>query len=81
MYQREMVYTVIALSQILQDRMNTVVSQIDSVLAEMNGKAPLRDRPVFTDKPVLKKSAADTVKASSPDPGYEIIPESRNRRK
>jgi len=80
-YQREMVYTVIALSQILQDRMNTVVSQIDSVLAEMNGKAPLRDRPVFTDKPVLNKSAADTVKASSPDSGYEIIPESRNRRK
>lgn len=78
-YQREMVYTVVALSQILQNNMNTVVSQIDSVLAAMNGEAPRPETPAAA--PAPSTAARDTAVTRQQDPGYEIIPEEKIRRK
>jgi ABC-type uncharacterized transport system auxiliary subunit len=80
-YQREMVYTVIALSQLFEDQMNTVVGQLDSLLALMGGDFPRQDRPEGIPAPSQNQAAGDSVKTKAPDPGYEIIPESRIRRK
>ncbi|MHB9030402.1 MAG: ABC-type transport auxiliary lipoprotein family protein [Candidatus Latescibacterota bacterium] len=80
-YQREMVYTVIALSQVFENQMNTVVGQIDSLLATMGEDFPRQERPVVTSTPAPGTAGGDSVKTNAPDPGYEIIPESRTRRK
>jgi ABC-type uncharacterized transport system auxiliary subunit len=80
-YQREMVYTVIALSQIFENQMNSVVGQIDSLLASMDGGLPRRERPAVTSAPDKGKDQADSLKVKAPDPGYEIIPENRIRPK
>lgn len=78
-YQKEMVYTVIGLSQIMQSQMNSVVSQLDSLFASLGGGAPMKGQPVKVQEP--RKAAEDTSKAKKEDTGYEIIPESRIKRK
>ncbi len=79
-YQREMVYTVIALSQIFQNQMNAVVSQLDSVLTVVNGEQiPEQDVPAIRPSPLPAQS--DTSSAARKDPGYEIIPEDSIRRR
>lgn len=77
-YQKEMVYTVITLSQIMQSRMNSVVSQLDSLFTSMNGGA-LKERPAGVQAP--NKALADTAGVKKEEPGYEIIPENRIKRK
>lgn len=78
-YQKEMMYTVIALSQIMQSRMNSVVSQLDSLFASLGGGALMKGQPVKVQEP--RKAAEDTSKTKKEDTGYEIIPESRIKRK
>lgn len=77
-YQKEMLYTVIAISQIMQSRMNSVVSQLDSLFTSMSGGA-LKERPAGVQAP--KKALADTAGVKKMEPGYEIIPETRIKRK
>jgi ABC-type uncharacterized transport system auxiliary subunit len=77
-YQKEMVYTVIGLSQIMQSQMNSVVSQLDSLFASLGGGALMKGQPVKVQEP--RKAAEDTSKAKKEDTGYEIIPESRIKR-
>jgi len=78
-YQKEMMYTVIALSQIMQSRMNVVVGQLDSLFTSLGGGPPFKGRPVRIQEP--GKAAEDTTGANTKDTGYEIIPESRIKRK
>jgi ABC-type uncharacterized transport system auxiliary subunit len=78
-YQREMVYTVIALSQIMQTQMNMVVGQLDSLLAIMSTGAPVSAKPPVIQAP--QGAPEDTTQVKSENPGYEIIPENRIKRK
>lgn len=77
-YQKEMVYTVIALSGILQNQMTAVVGQLDSVLAALGG-VPAQKQPAVAPAPA--PAASDTARAAVPEPGYTIIPESTIRRR
>jgi ABC-type uncharacterized transport system auxiliary subunit len=78
-YQTEMQYTVIALSQIMQTQLNIVSSQIDSLLASMVGGTPRRSAPTRIGEP--SPAPKDTTGAKAASPGYEIIPESSIKRK
>jgi len=78
-YQKEMVYTVIGLSQIMQTQMNIVVGQLDSLFAAESRGTQVPGRPVGIQEP--QKAAGDTTQAKSDSTGYEIIPESRIKRK
>ncbi len=73
-YQKEMVYTVLALSQIMQTRMNAAIAGLDSLLASPDAPRvlPSNGSPIAPADSTLKKPDAK---------GYEIIPESRIKRK
>lgn len=78
-YQPEMVYTVVAISHNLQEQMNIVVSQIDSLMSVMNGGASRKVQPAPV--PQNQTAGQDTTVIRMKTPGYEIIPESRINRK
>lgn len=83
-YQSEMVYTVIALSQILQQQMNTIAGQIDSLMTDVTSGGSLPTGPSAAPSaitPVLPSPPPDTTGSDIQNPGYEIIPESKIRRK
>ncbi len=73
-YQKEMVYTVLALSQIMQTRMNIAVAELDSLLG-----SPDAPRVVPPNGPLAGRSDSTFKKPDAN--GYEIIPESRIKRK
>jgi len=75
-YQKKTVYTVIALSTIMQAQMDSVVTQLDSYfLALKSGISPQPGTPK-----TVKPAAADTMFVPT-NKGYEIIPEQKIRRK
>ncbi len=76
-YQKEMVYTVLALSQIMQNRMNAAVAGLDSLLS-LSGDM----HAVPSNGAHLPSVAPVDSTVRKPDAnGYEIIPESRIKRK
>jgi ABC-type uncharacterized transport system auxiliary subunit len=78
-YQREMVYTVQALSSIFQREMDTVVSQLDSLFFTMETGVPL-DKSIV--HPLTQKPAqTDSTKSEIDESGFEIIPEKRPKEK
>ena len=83
-YQEEMVYTVIAFSQVLQQQINIVINQIDSLMTDMRGSVPSLPDSSGTPSavtPLTSSTMPDTTVIKIQNPGYEIIPESRIRRK
>jgi len=76
-YQKEMVYTVLALSQILQSRMNAAIADIDSLFS---ASGALRAVPANGMKPGVI-APVDSIIRKPDASGYEIIPESRIKRK
>ena len=75
-FQQEMVYTVRGLSSILQNQMDIVVSQLDSLFLSMDSGQPveIQEKEITgktPEKTVPEKSAYDDLDESD----FEIIPE------
>ncbi|MDP2984325.1 MAG: ABC-type transport auxiliary lipoprotein family protein [Candidatus Latescibacter sp.] len=80
-YQKKMVFTIMAFSSIMQTQMDIVVNQLDAYFLSLEKgekRSPQETRPEKNFKPVTAEPETTSVPAER---GYEIIPEKKIKRK